>query len=234
MAVAGPLLGVSSVAQQIGVIRSLTDDFLRARAAATSRSRHHPEASDSEDVRWVSVALSLCLHHLYEFSLTEIWFGYSGSGAGLRQRRPFSSRSRCSPRMVAKDVCVSVNCVLNWILTGHTIWTKCNMKSLTSKREVNFCSTSSPGLISGLGFLPVVFLLLAWGSCPLYFYFWPGVPCIFTSGLGFLPVVFLLLAWGSLYFYFWPGVPARCIFTGFMLLFFSNSAGVECITGQAQ
>ena len=58
MAVAAPPVGVTGFTQPMGVIRSLTDEFLRLRAA-TSRSRDHPEASDSEDVRWVSERVSV-------------------------------------------------------------------------------------------------------------------------------------------------------------------------------
>ena len=46
-------LGIITHSQHLGIIRSLTDDFLRARAAAR-RSRDQSEVSDSEDVRWVS------------------------------------------------------------------------------------------------------------------------------------------------------------------------------------
>ena len=46
-------LGITTHSQHLGIIRSLTDDFLRARAAAR-RSRDQSEVSDSEDVRWVS------------------------------------------------------------------------------------------------------------------------------------------------------------------------------------
>lgn len=51
MAMATVSLGISTHSQSVGIIRSLTDDFLRARVS-TRRSRG--DVSDSEDVRWVS------------------------------------------------------------------------------------------------------------------------------------------------------------------------------------
>ena len=47
-------LGMTSLSQPAGIIRSLTAEFLRARASAR-RSRDQSDVSDSEDVRWVSL-----------------------------------------------------------------------------------------------------------------------------------------------------------------------------------
>ena len=50
--------GTAGFTQPLGLIRSLTEDFLHARAH-TRRLPDHSEASDSEDVRWVSTSVSV-------------------------------------------------------------------------------------------------------------------------------------------------------------------------------
>ena len=47
-------LGITTHSQHLGIVRSLTDDFLRARAASRRSHGDQSDVSDSEDVRWVS------------------------------------------------------------------------------------------------------------------------------------------------------------------------------------
>ena len=47
-------LGITTHSQHLGIVRSLTDDFLRARAASRRSRGDQSDVSDSEDVRWVS------------------------------------------------------------------------------------------------------------------------------------------------------------------------------------